>query len=57
MKQRLEATHFIEVYNHKWYKSCLWMTEISEIGNLADYLEDTIIAGHKPIALWKIKYK
>jgi len=56
MKQRLEATHFIEVWQ-TLDKLSIINSELQPILMLDDYLEDTAECGLKTIAVWKIKYK
>lgn len=56
MKQRLEATHFIEVWRNRYdrYSSC---TSILDIRHLQGCLMQSHNLNIETIAIWKIKYK
>ena len=58
MKQRLEATHFIEMYKDLIiYNTNTEYTSIIPINYLKEWIEKSVKYSYKTIAVWNIKYK
>jgi len=64
MKQRLEATHFIDVAKHpEYYKGNCYShlpldnSKVYKITSLNSFFDFNKQLGFKTIAVWKIKYK
>lgn len=56
MKQRLEATHFIEIWKDQWTGQLVNST-LAKIADLEYDILDSKTIGLKTIAIWKIKLK
>ena len=52
--QRLEATHFAEVWRGSYYHNA---EDVIPISLLQNHLNTTASMGYKTIAIWKIKFK
>ena len=53
-KQRLEATHFAQVWRGSYYHNA---EDVIPISLLQNHLNTTASMGYKTIAIWKIKFK
>jgi hypothetical protein len=62
MKQRLEATHFIEIFKDLIIydtnkNNSLFYTPPIPINYLKEWIEKSVKYSYKTIAVWNIKYK